>query len=145
MIRTILHAITAIGILAAPFMVTAQSSDNFYGTRTLNPAKSKYSPGPAPTGGSLKVTMAPAEGGFKMIGDSVSPTGESRHTEVFATFDGKDHPLGDDGHATIAFRKIDDKHYGTSRQVRRTSHNHEQNHGIGRRQDAHHGANGEEP
>lgn len=111
MTRIVLYAMAGISMLVVSYPVIAQSDDLFYGTRKLDPSKSKYSPGPAPNGGSLAVTMKPEKDGFLMIADTVSATGEKHHNEVFATFDGKEHPMGDNGNMTIAFLKIDDNTY----------------------------------
>ena len=40
--------VLGVGVLAVAALATAQAKDPFVGTWTMNPAKSKYSPGPAP-------------------------------------------------------------------------------------------------
>lgn len=71
--------------------VGAQSSDPAIGTWKLNPAKSKYSPGPAPK--SATVTYAAAGQGLKVVVDTIGMDGVKGHWEYTASFDGKDYPL----------------------------------------------------
>jgi hypothetical protein len=61
------------------------------GTWTLNPAKSKFSPGPAPK--SQTVTFSAAGDGVKAVIDGVGATGTKTHWEYSASFDGKPHPV----------------------------------------------------
>ena len=54
--------------------VAAQAADNYLGTWTLNVAKSKYDPGPAPKSQTTKLE-AVAGGGMREIGDRVNADG----------------------------------------------------------------------
>ena len=69
----------------------APAADPFAGTWTLNVAKSKYSPGPAPKMGT--VTFSSSGGTVKAVIDGVAGTGDKMHWEYSAAFDGKDHPM----------------------------------------------------
>lgn len=67
-------------------VVIAQSS-NEVGSWTLNVAKSKYSPGPAPKSATTRIEAAGA--GVRIIVDQTYPDG-ARHWEYTANYDGKD-------------------------------------------------------
>jgi hypothetical protein len=98
------------------------------GTWRLNPAMSKFSPGPAPK--MLTLTWEPAGDGFKLVTASISETGEKRSTETVAKTDGKDYPLkrsGRGGSTSRAYTQIDSHTFeeipknpdGTSMVIRR--------------------------
>jgi hypothetical protein len=61
------------------------------GSWTLNVAKSKFSPGPAPK--TATVTFSAAGDGVKAVIDTVSTTDAKVHWEYTAAFDGKPHPV----------------------------------------------------
>ena len=71
--------------------VLAQSTDSQVGTWKLNPAKSRYSPGPAPKSGTTKIEAVGA--GTKVIVDQPQADGSMRHWEITANYDGKDSPV----------------------------------------------------
>jgi hypothetical protein len=79
----------------------------FFGTWKLNPAKSKFSPGPP-----LKSQVAklePTDGGMKVVADRVEAEGKTTHFEWTAKFDGKDYPVsGDPNRDAVSVKKIDD-------------------------------------
>jgi histidinol dehydrogenase len=82
----------------------APQADPFAGTWTLNVAKSKYDPGPAPKSGS--VTFSSKGDSVKAVIDGVTGTGEKAHWEYTAAFDGKDHPMtGNPDGDTIALKR----------------------------------------
>ena len=66
-------------------------SSSGIGSWTLNLAKSKFSPGPAPK--SATVTFSAAGDGVKAVIDGVGATGSKTHWEYTASFDGKPHPV----------------------------------------------------
>ena len=61
------------------------------GSWTLNVAKSKFSPGPAPK--TATVTFSAAGDAVKAVIDTVSTTGAKVHWEYTAACDGKPHPV----------------------------------------------------
>ena len=71
--------------------VLAQAPDPQVGTWKLNLAKSKYSPGPAPTSATTQIEAAGA--GTKVIVDQSPADGVIRHWEFTANYDGKDVPV----------------------------------------------------
>jgi hypothetical protein len=91
----------------------AQSQESVYGTWKVNLAKSKYSPGPAPTSSMAK--WEAFQGGVKLTVDVVPAKGETQHWESSGKFDGKDHPVkGNNPDAdAVAFSKIDAHTYET--------------------------------
>ena len=92
-------------------LVHAQSAPAWAGTWKLNLAKSKYSPGPAPKSSTIK-TEAVAGGSLKQTTDQMTGTGESRHIEVTAMFDGKDAVVkGNPDADTQAYKRVDDRSY----------------------------------
>jgi len=77
------------------------------GTWKLDPAKSKFSPGPALKGQTAKLEAA--DGGMKVVADRIESDGKPTHFEWTAKFDGKDYPVkGDPGRDAVSVRKIDD-------------------------------------
>ena len=84
------------------------AADNFLGTWTLNVAKSKYDPGPAPK--SQTTILEPvADGATKERGDRVNADGSRTQWEWTAKFDGKDYPVkGDPGRDAVSVKKVDD-------------------------------------
>ena len=78
-------------VVALSTVGRAQTAVPGLGAWKLNPAKSKFSPGPAPK--SSTVTFTAAGQGFKAVIDSVSPADQKTHWEYTADFDGKPHPV----------------------------------------------------
>ena len=85
----------------------AQSSNSEVGTWKLNLAKSKFSPGPAPKSGTIKIEAAGA--GIKFSQDAVNADGTVRHFEFTVNYDGKDNPItGNAPHGdSVARTRID--------------------------------------
>ena len=71
--------------------VVAQTPDPHIGSWKLNPAKSKYDPGPAPKSGTTKWEMVAA--GIKVTAEDVQADGTTRHWETTTNYDGKDYPV----------------------------------------------------
>ena len=108
--RRILIAANLAGVLLTACVLVAQTQESIFGTWKLNPAKSKYSPGPAPKSNLKK--YEPWQDGFKATQDVVTAAGEARHIEVSGKFDGKDNlGKGSPDADTYAIRKIDDHTY----------------------------------
>ena len=87
--------------------VRAQAPQQLFGTWKLNPAKSTYSPGPAPK--SMTIVYSPAGFGLKIVVDLVPAQGAPQHWEMTAMYDGADHPVtGNPDADTISIRRISD-------------------------------------
>jgi len=79
----------------------------FVGTWRLDPAKSKYSPGPTPK--SQVAVIDAVDGGMKVVSDRVEADGQKVHFEWTAKFDGKDYPVkGDASRDAVSVKKVDD-------------------------------------
>ena len=91
-------------VATAGIVGSAQTPVPGLGSWKLNPAKSKFSPGPAPTSGT--VTFTAVGQGVKAVVDTVGPTGAKVHWEYTADFDGKPHPVtgNPDGDMVVAKR-----------------------------------------
>jgi hypothetical protein len=86
------------------------AAENWLGTWKMNPAKSKYSPGPGPK--SLMLKWEKTENGIKLDSDGVNSEGTSTHAEYVSRFDGKDVPYTGNPDADAASaKKIDDNHF----------------------------------
>lgn len=84
-------SVVSVCVVALSSAGFAQGPAPGMGSWTLNPTKSKFSPGPAPK--SATVTFSPAGDGVKAVIETVSPTGAKVHWEYTAAFDGKPHPV----------------------------------------------------
>jgi len=85
--------------------LSAQTIDPRVGTWTLNVAKSKFSPGPAPRSNTLKIEASGR--GEKVTTEGVNARGERAATQYTANFDGKDYPLtGSQNADTVSLRRI---------------------------------------
>jgi hypothetical protein len=88
-------------------VVRAQAPSQLFGTWKLNPAKSKYSPGPAPK--SMTVVYSGAGFGMRIVVDVVPAKGPSQHWEMTPMYDGKDHRVTGNPEAdTISIKRISD-------------------------------------
>lgn len=90
------------------FSPSAPASDVQSGTWKMNPAKSKYNPGPAPK--SLTVRIESDENGFKLDSEGVDANGHSFHAHFEAKFDGKDYPAPGlpNGADTVSVKRLND-------------------------------------
>jgi len=85
----------------------ALAGGNWLGTWKMNPAKSKYSPGPAPK--SLTIQWEQTADGIKLTSDLVTADGNPAHGEYLSKFDGADVPwTGNPDADTASAKKIDD-------------------------------------
>jgi hypothetical protein len=73
------------------------------GSWTLDPAKSKFTPGPAPK--SLTATFTAAGQGVKAVIDGVGPDGSKVHWEYTASLDGKPYPVTGNGDGDMVVAK----------------------------------------
>ena len=97
----------AIRLLMAALIlnVAAWGADRQVGTWKLNVAKSKYSPGPAPKSGTLKVEAQ--ENGLKVTIDGTDAEGKAIHIEFAPKYDGKDYPAtGMPNADTVSHKRI---------------------------------------
>ena len=89
------------------FAQVARAGNPMLGTWKLDPANSKFSPGPALKG--QTATLDAVDGGMKVVADRIEADGTRTHFEWTAKFDGKDYPVkGDPGRDVVSVRKIDD-------------------------------------
>jgi hypothetical protein len=87
--------------------VQAQSTDPVIGSWKINPAKSKYSPGPPPK--ALATRFEAAGKGLKNTTEFTNPEGKSFTIAYTAQEDGKDYPLAGSASATaVSLRKLAD-------------------------------------
>ena len=109
-IRACATVIVSIALLSADCRLSAQT-DEWFGTWTLNLAKSVYDPGPAPY---IRATMAIERLGDKVrfSYDFVYPRGGVQHLEWDGRFDGNDYVVqGADEHMTYAYRQTAEHTY----------------------------------
>jgi hypothetical protein len=103
--RLVVFAIT---VLVAVFVVAgrAAAADAHSGTWKLNPAKSKYSPGPAQKSLTLKIEAD--ENGIKVDGQGVNGDDSPLHVQYEAKFDGKDYPASGlpSGADTVSVKRV---------------------------------------
>jgi len=99
--------ILAAGVLTVAVLATAQTKDPFVGTWTLNVAKSKYSPGPAPK--SQTAIYEAAGQGYKISVKIEPASGAAQQWSYTTNLDGKDMPItGNNPNAdTVNVRRID--------------------------------------
>jgi uncharacterized protein YodC (DUF2158 family) len=93
-------------LVAFALSVMPAAADQHSGTWKMNPAKSKYSPGPAAKSVNLKIESD--EKSVKIDAEGVDGDGSPTHVEYDAKFDGKDYPVtglpyGD----TVSVKRID--------------------------------------
>jgi len=93
-------------LVALALSVTPATADQHSGTWKMNPAKSKYSPGPAAKSITLKVESD--ENSVKIDSEGTDGEGNPTHVQYDAKFDGKDYPVtgfpyGD----TVTVKRID--------------------------------------
>jgi hypothetical protein len=87
---------------------SAQAPTGLAGTWTLNSAKSKFSPGPAPK--SMTITYTPSGSMMKIVVDGVTGDGAKQHWEMSGAYDGKDYPVtGNPDADMISLKLVDDK------------------------------------
>jgi len=106
-VRRLVSSVACLGLFACLGSTAFAQADSQVGTWTLNIAKSKYSPGPAPKSGTTKIEAAGA--GTKVTVDQVAADGGKVHWEFTANYDGKDSPVtGNNPNAdTVARKRID--------------------------------------
>src|ERR1700730_16557533 len=97
---------TATLLVALALIVAPAAADQHSGTWKMNPAKSTYSPGPAPKNMSVKID-SDAEN-IKLSSDGIDAAGNPTHVEYTAKYDGKDYPItGVPNADTVALERPD--------------------------------------
>ncbi|MDQ1409386.1 MAG: hypothetical protein QOJ41_1121 [Acidobacteriaceae bacterium] len=98
--------ITATLLVALALSVTPAVADQHSGTWKMDPAKSKYSPGPAAKNITLKVDAD--EVSVKVDSEGTDGEGKPTHVQYDAKFDGKDYPVtGVPNGDTVTVKRID--------------------------------------
>jgi len=93
-------------LVALALNVSAAPADEHSGTWKMNPAKSNYSPGPAPK--SITVKIAADAENMKLTSDGIDAAGKPTHVEYTAKYDGKDYPItGIPNADTVALERLD--------------------------------------
>lgn len=82
---------TTLLLVALALNVSAAPADQQSGTWKMNPAKSKYSPGPAPKNITVKIDSDADN--IKLASDGIDAAGNPTHVEYTAKYDGKDYPI----------------------------------------------------
>jgi hypothetical protein len=97
--------------LALPGALAAQVDPVWFGTWTLNLARSTYSPGPPPFRRATR-RIARSGGRINITDDQVRTRGGVTHLEWTGTFDGRDYPVqGVELVLTNAYHRVDDRTY----------------------------------
>ncbi len=81
---------TTLLLVALAVNAAVAADDQHSGTWKMNPAKSKYSPGPAAK--SVTLTIEADENHYKVNAEGVDGNGNPTHVQFDANFDGKDYP-----------------------------------------------------
>lgn len=109
-----LVALFFLALVALPATSAAQPPSSWFGTWSLNVARSTYDPGPPPYKRAT-YTIEPWGGdGMKVVYEMVHPRGGVTHLEWMGKLDGKDYPLqGIDAFVTYAYTQISPGVYET--------------------------------
>jgi hypothetical protein len=111
--RPIVASIVAC-LVVLPVFLGAQT-DAAIGAWKLNPAKSKYVPGPVPKSNVITITVAGA--GYHVTAKGEDAAGKPTGIDYTATFDGKDSPVkGAPAYDTTSLKRID---ANTTQQIRK--------------------------
>lgn len=106
-VRRLASLVAGLGVSVFLAGAAFAQADPQVGVWKLNVAKSKFSPGPAPT--SATTTIEAAGAGTKVVVDQVMADGTKRHWEFTANYDGKDTPMtGNTDADTVARTRIND-------------------------------------
>ena len=105
--RSLVASVACVGLVSLAISPAVAQSDSQVGVWKLNVAKSKYSPGPAPT--SATTTIEAAGMGTKVSVDQMRKDGTAAQWGFTADYDGKDQPMtGNNPDAdTIARTRVD--------------------------------------
>jgi Cu/Ag efflux protein CusF len=93
-------------LVALAVNISAGAADQHSGTWKMNPAKSTYSPGPAPKSTTVKIDSDADK--VKLSADGIDAAGNPTHVEYTAKYDGKDYPItGVPNADTVALERPD--------------------------------------
>jgi hypothetical protein len=105
-IKMFVALVTTLLFVALVLSISAAAADQHSGTWKMNPAKSTYSPGPAPKSNSVKIDADVDS--IKLTADGIDAAGNPTHVEYTARFDGKDYPvIGVPNADTVTVQRID--------------------------------------
>jgi hypothetical protein len=97
---------TTLLLVALALNVAAAAADQHSGIWKMNPAKSKYSPGPAAKSNTVKIDSDADN--VKLSADGIDAAGNPTHVEYTAKYDGKDYPItGVPNADTVALERPD--------------------------------------
>jgi hypothetical protein len=110
-----LAAITSVlALVALPATSAAQTPSAWFGSWSLNVARSTYDPGPPPYKRATYSIEPWGTDGMKVIYEMVHPRGGVTHLEWLGRIDGKDYPLqGIDAFVTYAYNQVSPGVYET--------------------------------
>ena len=104
--KTLAALATTLLLVALALNVPVAAADTQSGTWKMDPAKSKYDPGPAAK--SITVKIASDADNIKLSSDGIDAAGNPTHVEYTAKYDGKDYPItGAPNADTVAIERID--------------------------------------
>jgi hypothetical protein len=111
-------AVAFVGLYTVSSWAQTKPADPFAGTWKVDLAKSKYSPGPAPTVAGT-VTIEKSGTGMKTTIEGTDPQGKPMHTETIWAFDGKDNPVkgAPAPNTTAAYKRVDDHTFEVTTKV----------------------------
>jgi hypothetical protein len=105
-------------LVLATFGTVTMAADSNIGTWKMNPAKSKYSPDPAPKSQTLKIEAWGADG-VSYVADGVSADGKPMHWAFQAKYDGKFMPFtGNPDMDMISYKRVDANTVASATQLR---------------------------
>jgi hypothetical protein len=103
-----------IALLGLPLTSAAQTPSTWFGSWSLNVARSTYDPGPPPYKRATYTIEPWGTDGMKVIYEMVHPRGGVTHLEWQGRIDGNDYPLqGIDAFVTYAYNQVSPGVYET--------------------------------
>jgi hypothetical protein len=103
-----------VALAALPRASAAQTPSSWFGSWTLNVARSTYDPGPPPYKRATYTIEPWGTEGMKVVYEMVHPRGGVTHLEWTGRIDGKEYPLqGIDAHVTYAYSQLTSGEYET--------------------------------
>ena len=108
-LRGALALLAGLVVFALASGLQAQAPAGLEGKWTLDAAKSKFSPGPAPKSMTVTYSTVGADG-MKIVVDITPSEGAAQHWEMTPHYDGKDYPVtGNPNADTVSVKKVDDR------------------------------------
>ena len=105
-IKTFAAFATTLLLVALALNVPAAAADQHSGTWKMNPAKSKYRPGPTPKSNTVQIDSDADN--LKLSAEGIDAAGNPTHVEYTAKYDGKDYPItGMPNADTVALERPD--------------------------------------